>query len=101
MMVKSRPEQLGSFAQVDDAAVVWKAAAHVGHPAVAEIDAAGEPLFGWRAPASGLLVGFGRCRFAGFAWSSALAGGFPAFSAGLACGRRLLRKRRNRDKECQ
>ena len=55
-------EQLGAFAQVDDAAVRGKIAADVGHPAVAEIEAAGDPLLGGGRGRSGLLISLRRRR---------------------------------------
>ena len=56
-------EQLGPFAQVDDAAVLLEVAVDVGEPAIAEIDTAGEPA-----------LGGGRGRFGGLGiggWSAA------------------------------
>ena len=88
-------EKLGAFAQVDDAAVLLEIAADVGQPAVAEIDAAGEPVLGggrrrlrrgWR-PVRRPVV-----------WRPSWRGAAAACSSGLACGaagpRRLLRERR-------
>ncbi len=95
-------EQLGAFAQIDDAAVLLEVAIDVGEEAIAEIEAAGEPaLRSGRGRCGGLGIGRLGIGRLGIGSSGGRGGFFVGFGLLNSFRRRLLRERRGDQEECQ